>query len=182
MSSILRPPLPPFTFKSALQKVKAAQALWNTRDPTKVALAYTEDTVWRNRADFVRGREDVEKWLKRKWEREHWYILRKDLFAFTEHKIAVQFFYEWNDKPDASGQWHRTYGLEDWTFAPSGLMYKRMMSGNDLAIRADERWFEYGPEDPGKPKVEDTQSADAVKRRKMAEERVDTVNIGEEHL
>jgi len=74
MSSILRPPLPPFTFKSALQKVKAAQALWNTRDPAKVALAYTEDTVWRNRADFVRGREDVEKWLKRKWEREHWYM------------------------------------------------------------------------------------------------------------
>ncbi|KAJ7715651.1 hypothetical protein DFH07DRAFT_862692 [Mycena maculata] len=136
--------VPPFTAATAHQKVKAAQNLWNTRDPAKVALAYTPDTIWRNRTTFAQGRDEVVKFLTRKWEKEHHYILRKELFSFTENKIAVQFFYEWNEKPDGTGQWYRTYGLEDWTFEASGLMRKRMMSGNDLAISPDERWFKPG--------------------------------------
>ncbi|KAJ7097222.1 hypothetical protein B0H15DRAFT_773591 [Mycena belliarum] len=136
--------VPPFTAATAQKKVKAAQNLWNTRDPAKVALAYTPDTIWRNRTTFVQGREEVEHFLTQKWAKEHHYILRKELFAFTENKIAVQFFYEWNESPDGTGQWYRTYGLEDWTFDPSGLMRKRMMSGNDLAIAPEERWFKDG--------------------------------------
>ncbi|KAJ7464397.1 DUF1348-domain-containing protein [Mycena latifolia] len=136
--------VPPFTAASAHQKVKLAQNLWNTRDPAKVALAYTPDTIWRNRTTFVQGRQEVEQFLTQKWAKEHHYILRKELFSFTENKIAVQFFYEWNESPDGTGQWYRTYGLEDWTFDPSGLMRKRMMSGNDLAISPEERWFKEG--------------------------------------
>ncbi|KAJ7694573.1 hypothetical protein B0H17DRAFT_1057237 [Mycena rosella] len=136
--------IPPFTAASALQKVKAAQNLWNTRNPAKVAQAYTADTIWRNRTTFVQGREEVEQFLTQKWAKEHHYILRKELFSFTENKIAVQFFYEWNESPDGTGQWYRTYGLEDWTFDASGLMRKRMMSGNDLAISDEERWFKDG--------------------------------------
>ncbi|KAJ7865724.1 hypothetical protein B0H14DRAFT_3597905 [Mycena olivaceomarginata] len=136
--------LPPFTRASALQKVKLAQALWNTRTPAKVALAYTPDTIWRNCTSFLTGRAEVERFLEAKWRKEHHYVLRKDLFAFTDDKIAVQFFSEWNDAPDGKGQWYRAYGLEDWTFAPSGLMRKRMMSGNDLPIAPEERWFTEG--------------------------------------
>ncbi|KAJ7694585.1 hypothetical protein B0H17DRAFT_1057254 [Mycena rosella] len=136
--------VPPFTAASALQKVKAAQNLWNTCNPAKVAQAYTADTIWRNRTTFVQGREEVEQFLTQKWAKEHHYILRKELFSFTENKIAVQFFYEWNESPDGTGQWYRTYGLEDWTFDASGLMRKRMMSGNDLAISDEGRWFKDG--------------------------------------
>ncbi|KAF8919525.1 hypothetical protein CPB85DRAFT_812339 [Mucidula mucida] len=135
---------PPFTLETAMKKVKLAQDLWNTRTPAKVALAYTPDTVWRNRDSFLRGRPAVEKFLEAKWAKEHHYILRKELFTFADNKIAVQFFYEWNERPDASGQWYRTYGLEDWTFDESGLMRKRMMSGNDVRITDEERWFKPG--------------------------------------
>ncbi|THG97274.1 hypothetical protein EW026_g4688 [Hermanssonia centrifuga] len=149
---------PPFTAENALQKVKAAQRLWNTRDPQKVALAYTPDTVWRNRDQFLRGREEVVQFLSKKWEKENGYRLRKELFAFTDNKIAVQFWYEWFDtKADGTKQWYRTYGLEDWTFAEDGLMRKRQMSGNDVALSNEERWF-----------TED-----------VADE--DTVNISEKH-
>ncbi|KAK0448341.1 uncharacterized protein EV420DRAFT_1622296 [Desarmillaria tabescens] len=135
---------PPFTLQTALKKVKVAQDLWNTRSPAKVALAYTPDTIWRNRDSFLQGRPAVETFLQAKWEKEHHYVLRKELFAFTDNKIAVQFFYEWNEKPDATGQWFRTYGLEDWTFDESGLMRKRMMSSNDMPITAEDRWFKEG--------------------------------------
>ncbi|KAI1185331.1 hypothetical protein F5B17DRAFT_408390 [Nemania serpens] len=133
-----KPPYPPFTAETAQIKVKAAQDAWNTKDPSKVKLAYTPDSIWRNRSTFLRGRDEIEAFLTKKWEREQGYRLRKELFAFTDHKIAVQFWYEWHD---ASGQWWRTYGLEDWTFAPDGLMRKRQMSGNDVAIEREERWF-----------------------------------------
>ncbi|KAJ7066132.1 hypothetical protein C8F01DRAFT_694510 [Mycena amicta] len=136
--------VPPFTAETARLKVKAAQNLWNTRDPAKVARAYTPDTIWRNRTTFLQGREEVERFLTEKWAKEHFYILRKELFSFSDNKIAVQFFYEWNESPDGTGQWNRTYGLEDWTFDPSGLMRKRQMSGNDLPISPDERWFTEG--------------------------------------
>ncbi|KAF7308162.1 hypothetical protein HMN09_00664000 [Mycena chlorophos] len=138
------PIVPPFTAESARIKVKTAQTLWNTRDPAKVALAYTPDTIWRNRTTFLQGREEVERFLTDKWAKEHFYVLRKELFTFSDNKIAVQFFYEWNERADGTGQWYRTYGLEDWTFDASGLMRKRQMSGNDLAISHEERWFKEG--------------------------------------
>ncbi|KAI0674260.1 DUF1348-domain-containing protein [Trametes maxima] len=141
----MAPIVPPFTAETALQKVKVAQDLWNTRDPSKVCLAYTPDTVWRNRDSFLKGREEVIGFLTKKWEKENGYRLRKDLFAFTDNKIAVQFFYEWyEEKPDGTRQWYRTYGLEDWTFNDDGLMRKRHMSGNDVAISDEERWFKDG--------------------------------------
>ncbi|KAE9397498.1 DUF1348-domain-containing protein [Gymnopus androsaceus JB14] len=144
MLKVLRPP---FTLETALRKVKAAEKAWNTRNPPQVSLSYTPDSIWRNRDTFLQGREDIVKFLTKKWEKEHFYVLRKDLFSFTDDKIAVQFFYEWNEKPDASGQWFRTYGLEDWTFErETGLMRKRMMSGNDVRITETERWFTKGPE------------------------------------
>ncbi|OCH86441.1 DUF1348-domain-containing protein [Obba rivulosa] len=133
---------PPFTRETALQKVKAAQALWNTRDPQKICLGYTPDTIWRNRDQFLRGREQVIQFLSKKWERELGYRLRKELFAFTDDKIAVQFFYEYyRPKADGGKQWYRCYGLEDWTYNDDGIMRKRMMSGNDVAITEEERWF-----------------------------------------
>ncbi|KAJ3713238.1 hypothetical protein DFJ43DRAFT_1105613, partial [Lentinula guzmanii] len=109
MSEIIRPP---FTRETALKKVKVAERAWNTRNPPHISLSYTPDTIWRNRDTFLQGREEVVKFLTKKWEREHFYVLRKELFAFTDDKIAVQFFYEWNEKADGSGQWFRTYGLE----------------------------------------------------------------------
>ncbi|RYP71603.1 hypothetical protein DL771_004729 [Monosporascus sp. 5C6A] len=136
-----RPPYPPFTEETARIKVKAAQDAWNTKDPDKVKLAYTADSTWRNRDQFLRGRDEIAAFLTRKWEREKGYRLRKELFAFTDDRIAVQFWYEWHD---ATGQWWRTYGLEDWTFAPDGLMRKRQMSGNDVSIAEEERWFRDG--------------------------------------
>jgi len=133
-----RPPLPPFTFETALRKVQAAEDAWNTRDPARVAAAYTEDSEWRNRDEFIRGRAEIQGFLERKWEREHDYRLRKALWAFTDRRIAVRFQYEWHDR---SGRWFRSYGNELWEFADNGLMRRREASINDVEIRADERRF-----------------------------------------
>ncbi|GER18152.1 nuclear transport factor 2 family protein [Variovorax boronicumulans] len=135
-----RPPLPPFTLESALQKVQAAEDAWNSRDPVRVSLAYTPDTEWRNRADFVNGREQVLEFLTRKWEREHDYRLKKQLWAFMDNRIAVRFEYEWHD---AAGQWFRSHGNENWEFAQNGLMQKRYASINDQPIAESERKFRW---------------------------------------
>jgi len=131
-----RPPLPPFTEETARTKVQAAEDAWNTRDPDRVVLAYTVDTVWRNRSEFLVGREEVHAFLVRKWERELDYALRKDLWAFTGDRIAVRFQYEWHDD---AGQWWRSYGNENWEFDEHGLMRRREASINDVAIAPDER-------------------------------------------
>src|SRR5262245_23067249 len=133
-----RPPLPPFTEESAKLKVKAAEDAWNSRDPERVAGAYTDDSVWRNRDEFVRGRAEIVQFLTRKWAREQDYRLRKALWAFTERRIAVRFQYEWHD---GAGQWYRSYGNENWEFADNGLMRRREASINDVEIAADERRF-----------------------------------------
>jgi len=132
----VRAPVPPFTAETAAQKVQAAEDAWNTRDPAKVAAAYTVDTVWRNRSEFVRGRAQVEAFLTRKWEREQDYALRKALWAFTDDRIAVRFQYEWRD---AQGQWWRSYGNENWEFDAEGYMSRREASINDVAIEESER-------------------------------------------
>jgi nuclear transport factor 2 (NTF2) superfamily protein len=132
----MRPPLPPFTAESARQKVQAAEDAWNTRDPERVALAYTEDTAWRNRAEFLHGRDEVRAFLRRKWARELDYRLRKTLWAFTDNRIAVRFEYEWRDD---SGQWYRSHGNENWEFTPEGLMSHRFASINDQPIAESER-------------------------------------------
>lgn len=131
-----RPPLPPFTHETALQKVKMAEAAWNTRDPEKVSLAYTPDTEWRNRSEFLHGREEVVRFLTSKWKKELGYKLKKELWAFTGHRIAVRFEYEYHDE---NGQWHRAYGNENWEFDDNGLMKKRYASINDLAIKEQDR-------------------------------------------
>lgn len=140
-NEVPRPPFPPFTEESARVKVKAAQDAWNTMKPDSVKLAYTTDSIWRNRDQFLQGRDEIAAFLTKKWEKEQNYRLRKELFSFTDNKIAVQFWYEWVDE---GGQWWRTYGLEDWTFAENGLMRKRQMSGNDVKILEEERWFKDG--------------------------------------
>ncbi|ORX96047.1 DUF1348-domain-containing protein [Basidiobolus meristosporus CBS 931.73] len=132
---------PPFTEETARQKVQLAEDLWNTRDPERVALAYTEDSEWRNRDEFFTGREAIREFLTRKWLKEHGYRLKKELFAFRDNRIAVQFWYEFHD---AQGQWYRAYGIEHWSFNEDGLMYRRQMSGNDVAISDEERWFKHG--------------------------------------
>ncbi|KAL5476954.1 hypothetical protein ACEPAI_3140 [Sanghuangporus weigelae] len=138
--SAVRPPLPPFTRETAnAEKVKLAQKLWNTRDPAKVALAYTEDSIWRNRDQFPHGRKDIIDFLTKKWQKETRYKLRKELFAWTDSKIAVQFWYEFYDEAERS--WFRCYGLEDWTFNENGIMTKRQMSGNNVKIAEHERFF-----------------------------------------
>jgi uncharacterized protein len=131
-----RPPLPPFTRDTALRKVQATEDAWNTRDPERVSLAYTEDSVWRNRDQFVTGRAEIVAFLTAKWERELDYVLRKSLWAFTEDRIAVRFQYECRD---ARGQWWRSYGNENWEFDAHGLMRRREASINDLAIAESER-------------------------------------------
>ncbi len=131
-----RPPLPPFTEETARQKVQAAEDAWNTRDPERVALAYTEDTEWRNRAEFLRGREQVVEFLRRKWARELDYRLKKTLWAFTGNRIAVRFEYEWRDD---SGQWYRSHGNENWEFDAAGYMKYRYASINDQPIKESER-------------------------------------------
>lgn len=134
MSEII---VPPFTdVELATKKVQIAENLWNTRDPERVALAYTEDTQWRNRAEFLQGRAAVVSFLKRKWDRELDYRLKKELWGFRNNRMAVKFFYEWHDD---SGQWFRSYGNEQWQFAPSGLMERREASINDLPIQESER-------------------------------------------
>ncbi len=139
-----RPPLPPFTEETARQKVQAAEDAWNSRDPERVAGAYTEDSVWRNRGEFVTGRAEIVEFLHGKWSRELDYALRKDLWAFDGNRIAVRFQYE---SHDASGQWHRSYGNELWEFDSDGLMRRREASINDVPIaQADRRIFGPRPE------------------------------------
>jgi nuclear transport factor 2 (NTF2) superfamily protein len=133
-----RPPLPPFTRETALQKVQAAEDAWNTRDPERVAGAYTEDSQWRNREEFLTGRAEIVAFLTRKWQKELDYVLRKSLWAFTDDRIAVRFQYEWHD---ASGQWFRSHGNENWEFDEHGYMRRREASINDVLIREeDRRW------------------------------------------
>jgi uncharacterized protein len=133
---VTRPPLPPFDETGALQKVQAAEDAWNTRDPERVAAAYTVDSVWRNRDEFITGREEIVAFLTRKWARELDYALRKSLWGFRGHRIAVRFQYEWHD--DAGQTW-RSYGNELWEFDDGGLMRRREASINDVAIPADAR-------------------------------------------
>jgi nuclear transport factor 2 (NTF2) superfamily protein len=135
-SSRMRPPLPPFTETSAREKVQAAEDAWNTRDPERVALAYTPDSVWRNRDEFLVGREQIIEFLRRKWAKEQEYALRKELWSFTDRRIAVRFQYEWHD---GKGHWWRSYGNELWEFADDGLMSRREASINDVAISEEER-------------------------------------------
>ncbi|MFB9830666.1 nuclear transport factor 2 family protein [Actinoallomurus acaciae] len=136
-----RPPFPPFTKQSAEQKVQAAEDAWNTRDPAKVALAYTEDSVWRNRDAFLEGREAIEEFLTAKWRRELDYALRKELWAFDGNRIAVRFQYECHD---ADGRWWRSYGNELWEFSENGLMCRREASINDVRIEEGDRRI-FGP-------------------------------------
>jgi nuclear transport factor 2 (NTF2) superfamily protein len=142
----MKPPLPPFTLETAQLKVQAAEDAWNTRDPDRVALAYTEDTEWRNRSEFLRGREAVRVFLRRKWERELDYRLKKELWAFVGNRIAVRFEYEWHD---GVGQWFRSYGNENWEFTAEGLMARRFASINDVAIAEADRRFRLPPPFPG---------------------------------
>jgi uncharacterized protein (TIGR02246 family) len=132
----MRPPVPPFTEETARQKVQAAEDAWNTRDPERVAGAYTEDSVWRNRAEFLTGRAAIVAFLTRKWERERDYALRKDLWAFSGNRIAVRFQYE---SRDAAGQWWRSYGNEQWEFDDDGYMRRREASIDDLPIAEADR-------------------------------------------
>ncbi|KAI4262665.1 MAG: hypothetical protein L6R42_002166 [Xanthoria sp. 1 TBL-2021] len=137
--------VPPFTKATAHEKVKVAQALWNTRDPQKVVQAYTPNSIWRNRSNFFVGHTSIRQFLQQKWAREESYMLRKELFTFQDNKIAVQFWYEYQDSMDVM-KWKRCYGIEHWTFDAEGKMEKRMMSGNDVLIGEDGdgkgRWFE----------------------------------------
>src|SRR5579875_2394838 len=136
----LRPPLPPFTLETAIQKVRAAEDAWNSRDPERVALAYSSDSRWRNRAEFLAGREEIVAFLRRKWARELDYRLIKELWAFGDNRIAVRFAYEWHDD---SGHWFRSYGNENWEFNQQGLMTVRHASINDLPIRGAERKYHW---------------------------------------
>ncbi|MBL9036148.1 MAG: nuclear transport factor 2 family protein [Rhodospirillaceae bacterium] len=140
-----RPPLPPFTRETAVQKVRLAEDGWNSCDPERVALAYTEDSLWRNRAEFPRGRAQIVEFLKRKWARELDYRLIKELWAFADNRIAVRFAYEWHD--DARN-WFRSYGNENWEFDEHGLMRLRFASINDLPIREADRKFHWDRSKP----------------------------------
>ena len=135
-----RPPLPPFTRETAAQKVRMAEDAWNTRDPDRVALAYSEDSSWRNRAEFFTGRPAIREFLVRKWARELEYRLIKELWAFTDDRIAVRFAYEWHDD---SGNWFRSYGNENWEFDAEGLMRRRVASINDLPIAEADRLYHW---------------------------------------
>jgi len=133
-----RPPVPPFTFETATTKVRLAEDAWNTRDPERVALAYTEDSQWRNRSEFFTGRAAIVEFLRRKWAKELDYRLVKELWAFTGNRISVRFQYEWHD---ARGDWYRSYGNEQWELDEGGLMRRREASINDVGIAGDERRF-----------------------------------------
>ena len=137
-----KPPFPPFTLETAKQKVRMAEDGWNSRDPEKVALAYTVDSQWRNRSEFPVGREQIKSFLQKKWQREMEYRLVKELWAFTENRIAVRFAYEWHDE---QGQWFRSYGNENWEFDENGLMKTRYASINDIPITEAERKFDWSP-------------------------------------
>ena len=138
--TINRPPVPPFTYETAVEKVRLAEDAWNTRDPERVVLAYTIDSRWRNRAEFLQGREAIRGFLTRKWQRELDYRLIKELWAFEGERIAVRFAYEWHDD---SGQWYRSYGNENWQFDEHGLMMLRYASINDLAIKPAHRKYHW---------------------------------------
>lgn len=140
-----KPPLPPFTLETAIEKVRMAEDAWNSRDPQRVALAYTVDTQWRNRDEIFSGREAVQDFLTRKWKKENGYRLVKDLWAFTNNRIAVRFQYEWHDD---AGQWHRAYGNEQWEFDEFGLMRRREASINDMAIDESDRRFHWSAPGP----------------------------------
>ncbi len=152
---VARPPLPPFTRESAILKVRAAENAWNTREPEKVAPAYTVDSRWRNRAEFFHGRAAIIEFLTRKWHKELDYRLIKELWTFAENRIAVRFAYEWHDD---SGHWFRSYGNENWEFDQHGLMRQRHASINDLPIREAERKFHWpapGPRPENHPGLSD---------------------------
>lgn len=134
----IKPPLPSFDPETATRKIQAAEDAWNTRDPERVCLAYTVDTEWRNRSEFLNGREEVKAFLERKWQKELDYRLKKSLWACMDNRIAVRFEYEWHD---SDGQWYRSYGNENWEFADNGLMRKRYASINDVPITSSERKF-----------------------------------------
>ncbi|AFY96016.1 DUF1348 family protein [Chamaesiphon minutus] len=135
-----KPPLPPFTLETATAKIQAAEDAWNTRNPERVALAYTEDSEWRNRAEFFSGRAKIREFLTRKWAKELDYRLKKELWCFMDNKIAVRFEYEYHND---AGEWYRAYGNENWEFAPNGLMMRRFASINDLPISESDRKFRW---------------------------------------
>jgi len=135
-----RPPLPPFTLETATQKVRMAENSWNTCDPEKVSLAYTIDSIWRNRAEFVNGRNQIVQFLQRKWAQESDYRLIKELWAFAHNRIAVRFAYEWRDD---TGNWFRSYGNENWEFDDDGLMRRRLASINDMPIKDSQRLYHW---------------------------------------
>ncbi len=135
-----KPPLPPFTLETATAKVQAAEDAWNTRDPDRVALAYTEDSEWRNRSEFLSGRAAIREFLQRKWAKELDYRLKKQLWCFMDNRIAVRFEYECHDE---AGNWYRAYGNENWEFAENGLMMRRFASINDLPILESDRQFRW---------------------------------------
>ena len=154
MTDEQRPPLPPFTAEAAAEKVRKAEDGWNSRDPARVALAYTTDSQWRNRSEFIQGRDAIIAFLTRKWQAEAEYRLIKELWAFTDNRIAVRFCYEWQDK---TGQWFRSYGNENWGFDESGLMRARHASINDIPITPETRKFHWplGPRPAGHPSLSD---------------------------
>lgn len=140
----IRPPLPPFNAETAAQKARAAEDGWNNRDPVKVSMAYTEDSQWRNRAEIFSGRAKIVEFLTRKWAKETEYRLIKEVWAYTDNRIAVRFAYEWKDEQGPnSGQWYRSYGNENWEFDANGLMQKRHASINDLPIKEADRKFHW---------------------------------------
>ena len=149
-----RPPVPPFDYDAAVKKVRAAEDAWNNRDPEKVSMAYTPDSQWRNRSEFLNGREEIQAFLTRKWEKELDYRLIKEIWAFTDNRIAVRFAYEWHDE---SGQWYRSYGNENWEFDENGYMQVRRASINDLPIDESDRKFhwEHGPRPADHPGLTD---------------------------
>jgi hypothetical protein len=150
-----RAPVPPFTQQTAIEKVRKAEDAWNSRDPAKVSLAYTTDSRWRNRSEFLQGRAAIVEFLTRKWQREHDYRLIKELWAFTGDRIAVRFAYEWHD---ADGAWFRAYGNENWLFDENGLMRERHASINDVPIRESEKLFHWdrsGPRPADHPGLSD---------------------------
>jgi nuclear transport factor 2 (NTF2) superfamily protein len=151
---VTRPPLPPFTAETAAQKVRGAEDAWNRRDPETVALAYTPDSQWRNRSEFLAGREAIQQFLARKWAKELDYRLIKELWAFGDDRIAVRFAYEWHDR---AGQWWRSYGNENWQFDAEGYMAVRHASINDLAIAESDRLFRWpqGPRPADHPGLSD---------------------------
>ena len=149
-----RPPFPPFTMESAIQKVRMAEDAWNTRNPETVSLAYSADSQWRNRSEFLTGREAIVNFLRRKWENELDYRLIKELWAFHGARIAVRFAYEWHDD---SGSWFRSYGNENWEFDENGLMRRRLAGINDLSIKESERKYHWplGRRPDGHPSLSD---------------------------